>query len=269
MKEYCFNNFKTSIRVTLLNFDELPRNNLLEPVGRRKQFETDILLYKYKMQSKNRDVKNKISGNKQLKAHFNRNFCEVINFDKRKMFCCFKNGLSLDFIVSRQVERSFLLFQMELGILFVHASSVVIDGKLNLFVAPSGGGKTTFYNLAKAHGLNALDEEVCIVKRKGNKFYAGIFPFYDPLRRRNPFFELENIFFLEKSAENSLRKITKVEAIRRAMPEASTFFRNQIPRDRIGEYRSHVFNFLDALFENVDFNVLNFNKSPKVFSCLK
>lgn len=100
--------------------------------------------------------------------------------------------------------------------LMLHACGVT-DGKAGcLFVAPSGGGKSTLASLAIKSGRKVLNDDRIIIRRDkaGFKIYgspwsgkAGI--------GLNKFCRIHNLFFLQKSENNRIKAIGGAEAARR------------------------------------------------------
>ena len=60
-----------------------------------------------------------------------------------------------------------------------------------------------------------------------------------------------------------------LDAIRIAMPEATSFYYDRSAEENMIDYRSHVFQFLSSMLENMDFGLLDFNKDGKIFSYLE
>ncbi len=177
--------------------------------------------------------------------------------------------MSLDFLLNHGVNRSFLAYQSMLDIIFLHTASVVVDDKAHLFIAPSGGGKSTICSLAQENDLGVLGEEFCAIKKDGDKFYAGLFPCFTPYIDPYKEWEIGGVFFLSKSEIDRISSISVIDAIRKAMPEATCFYTEHVPKDKRAHHKKHIFNFLEAMFENVDFKMFDFRKHPEAFLCLK
>jgi hypothetical protein len=268
MRRYLLKALDTMVGLNLINFDGVPSAYDLMPMKGGEKIDVDVNLYKdYRGSIIRKIKKGRLAGSVKKMQE---GLCfEIFNVERRKTFCFFERNLPLNVVVNRGVSQSFLVYQSFLDIIFLHSASVVMDDKVYLFVAPSGGGKTTVYSFAREKGLKVLDDEFCVIKRKKNRFYAGLFPCLMP--KVIPYEEMEvgGIFFLNKSSVNKTSGISAIEATRRAMPEATTFFHDRVPRTEKVNYRKHVFDFLNLMFENVDFKLLDFKKQPDVFTCLR
>lgn len=103
------------------------------------------------------------------------------------------------------------------GGMMLHASAVALDGRAYLFSAPSGVGKSThtarWLELFGSRALIVNDDKPAIKKTDG-VYYAYGTPFsgkYD--LSFNGGFPVQGICFLERSQENSIRRLTPGEAI--------------------------------------------------------
>jgi len=196
-------------------------------------------------------------------------FCLVYDIRKRRTCCYFEKGLSLEVAVNHAVNKSFLAYQSVLDIIFLHTASVIIGGKVYLFTAPQGGGKTTLSSLAREEGgFEVMDDESCVVKKVGGRFYAGKFPCFMPKTVKYREWEVGGIFFLNKSDENRVRPIPVLEAVRRALPEAVVFYRKPALGLKKTDYVRNVLGFLDAMFDKLDFRLVDFKKTGGIFKCL-
>ncbi|MFQ5952122.1 MAG: hypothetical protein ACE5JK_01795 [Candidatus Omnitrophota bacterium] len=267
MGKFYFEKLGTTIGLNLLNFDEKPLGYDLAPMDKNKKTGFDMYLYEDKQSSFMKRMK-KGRMNDRVKKVSGGSYLEFFDVKRKKTFCFFESGLPLNFLVSRGVNLSLIAFQKALDIIFLHAASVVMKGKVCLFVAPSGGGKTTICSLAHKRGLRVLNDEFCIVKKKKNRFYASVSPCY--IVNPGPYeeWEIGGIFFLEKSEMDRANSIPAIEAIRRALPEATCFQHDHVPESENAGYRRHVFEFLNSLFTKVDFKLLKFSKERDIFSCL-
>lgn len=255
MRRFYLKKLKTVFLLNLMNFDNEHCCDFLSPVDRHKKWDLEILLFK--------------DQHKGRGARPGSLYREIFNTAERRTFCFFKSGISLGHVITREVNQSFLVFQGVLDILFLHAASVIIGDKVYLFVAPSKGGKTTVASLALESGLRVMGDESCIIKRKKNRFYAGTFPFNDLSDTLDKEREIGGIFLLNKSGVNKAKDLPATEALRRAMPEATCFFHKHVPESEKVNHKKHVFNFLNSMFENVDYKLLDFKNKSDIFSYLK
>lgn len=115
-----------------------------------------------------------------------------------------------------------LVFLLRERGLMIHASSCVDDkGVLYIFMAPSGGGKsTTADTLARVKFFKKVGDDIFIIKRdnKGWKFYSP--PFVE--KENLPLFVQTNkvkIFFVKKAKDCSKRKLKKEGLLKRFLSQ--------------------------------------------------
>lgn len=268
MDEFYFETLETKGMLKFLNFDGKTSFPGLKQLSSDKRIDLDINFLKYDSASDLEKVTSgKLSG--ALKHTGKGSYCRFSNINNGKTFCFFDNNVSLDFIVYQGINKAFISLQDKLDIIFLHTAAVIIDEKLYLFFAPSGGGKTTICSLAEENGYTVLTDEYCVLKKKGNIYYGGIFPVWPLNSSPGKMWEISGVFFLRKSAVNEINSFSKVDAIREMLPEAICFNNKRISGSREASYRKNVFNFLDNMFEDVYFRSLSFNKDKEVFQCLR
>lgn len=99
------------------------------------------------------------------------------------------------------------------GIL-LHACAVLDKNKGYLFVAPSGGGKSTIARLAFSSGKQVLNDDRMIIRKDkyGIKIYAT--PWHGEIDKTlNYSCFIRSIFFLTKARQNRIRPLSRVEAV--------------------------------------------------------
>ncbi|MCX5751255.1 MAG: hypothetical protein NT099_06280 [Candidatus Saganbacteria bacterium] len=149
-----------------------------------------------------------------------------------KAFCAFPRGRGSIYLVSFKdasfavrmiehlVKEMFVRFFMDFNIVFLHASAVMVKKGALLFLAPSGGGKSTISGFFPSQNILA-DDAVGVRFESGN--YHVLSPFFPKLELGgwgeekeknnkafglNPFRKekLSAIFFIHKSKRNYLQK---------------------------------------------------------------
>lgn len=103
--------------------------------------------------------------------------------------------------------------------LILHCSSVIHQGRANLFIAPSGGGKTTILNLLRPH-CQAFADDAVLVKKEADGYYCYQIPFADQhtiVEGGIKKIKLGTIYFIHKASVNQLIKVGKVEAANRLL----------------------------------------------------
>ncbi len=107
-----------------------------------------------------------------------------------------------------------LLLSSRRGLL-VHACAVSRKGRGLLFVGESGAGKSTLARLhQKKRGAVVLNDDRVIIRRRGRSLRLHGTPWHGDAgvcsRLRAP---LDRVFFIKHGAENSLRKLSKAQAV--------------------------------------------------------
>lgn len=267
MAEFYFETLETTGILRFLNFNERASFPGLHPADEHKGAELDISLYRYEKES---EIK-KVYGGKvygSMKNSGRGSYCRFSDPEKGKTFCFFEKTVPVEFMIYQGINKAFVSFQENLNIMFLHTAAVIIDEKMYLFFAPSGGGKTTICSLAEEKGFNVLTDESCVIKKKDDRFSVGLFPVWPVKDGPGKMWEISGIFFLEKAKINKVSSLSAVDAVRRMFPEATCFNNKLIPEAAKADYRRNVFNFLSSMFEKVDFGVLSFKIDTEVFSCI-
>jgi len=118
---------------------------------------------------------------------------------------------------------NYFLYKNHNGFL-CHASAAVIEGTGVLFIAPSGGGKTTMANICNESNLVLNDERVALFVRDGRVYMSGT-PFAnDNQPFQNSTAELKFVFMLAHGKENMAYPVEK----RIAIPAFLDFYRHII-----------------------------------------
>jgi hypothetical protein len=267
MKQYILKTLDTSIGLNLGESDYLPDVYKFTPKSTEHTVDLEIDLHR----DNGGKVFDKVEWGRLagcIRKTPEGRYCEIFDIEEKKAVCFFENEKILSYLIGHMVNRSLHIFQNFLDMIFLHASSVVIGDKACLFVAQSGGGKSTIASLAEENGYNVLGDDLCCVKRSKDKYYTKVYPSTVAFDDTGAEKEVKAVFFLNKAKENRIRDISIADAVRMAMPEATTFYYDKSAEENMIDYRSHVFQFFSSMLKNVDFGLLDFNKDGKVFSCL-
>lgn len=98
---------------------------------------------------------------------------------------------------------------------FLHASSVKVKKEAYLFLAPSGGGKSTIMRMLK-DTFTPLGDDSAIIRLIKNKYFFYQTPFIEKeywLRKDKEGYPVGKIFFLNKANQVYVKKITSREFI--------------------------------------------------------
>ncbi|OGG18169.1 hypothetical protein A3D78_04230 [Candidatus Gottesmanbacteria bacterium RIFCSPHIGHO2_02_FULL_39_14] len=90
----------------------------------------------------------------------------------------------------------------------LHASAASINGKANIFLAPSGGGKSTITKFLPDY-IKTIGDDNIIIRKHNNEYMVFQTPFEEKnrLNKNNVGYKLKNIYFLKKSTKTAVTKI--------------------------------------------------------------
>jgi hypothetical protein len=150
------------------------------------------------------------------------------------------------------------------GGLLMHAAGVGTDGRGVVFAGESGAGKTTLCRqLAQHGGFELLSDDRIAVRKMDGRFLAFGTPWPGAAGIvRNSSVSLGRIVFLSHGDRNSLRDLTKQEALERLLPVASVpwFDRQVVPVALL---------FCDDLLSHVPACELQFTPDSRVISLVQ
>ena len=124
-----------------------------------------------------------------------------------------------------------LMAQLQGVGLYVHGSAARWPDGVDVFLGSSGAGKTTLAGIAATHGARILSDDRTVLRVESGRLYAYGTPFHGTGRAwatdRAP---VRGLFFLEKSPETGLRRLSTIDAAARL---ASVCFTRFWERDAI------------------------------------
>ena len=116
----------------------------------------------------------------------------------------------------------------------LHGSTNLIHGKAHIFLARSGGGKSTIMELLNPEYEGIADDTI-IAKNEGDSFYAYQTPFIERrswIKKTPNRYEIGGIYFLHKKPEFSLNKIIKKNYLSERILK-SVWFDIDFPRQNV------------------------------------
>lgn len=158
-------------------------------------------------------------------------------------------------------------------VIFLHAAGVCMKSKGIIFLAPSGGGKTTIAKLARNSGYQVFSDELLLIKQKKENFYFFSYPLSHKVGKSGSvLFDQEcckvgSIYFLKKGESVGIKKLSFINSLGKGFAQA-TFFINSLPPAERKENRKYILSFLTRLFRQVAPQELSFPKEGKVFTLL-
>ncbi len=91
----------------------------------------------------------------------------------------------------------------------IHASAASVKGKAYLFLAESGGGKSTTVELLN-NKYHILSDDITAIRKLKSRYYVFQTPFVEKawwIKKKQDLYEVDKIFFLNKSKEFDIVKI--------------------------------------------------------------
>lgn len=129
----------------------------------------------------------------------------------------------LDFILKKLLNESpgFIL----------HASSVATNGKADIFLAPSGGGKSTIIKLMSDKYRKIGDDNI-FIRKYNNEFFVFQTPFEEKnrLNKNNSGYKLNDVYFLKKSEIFKVSKIKNKDQIYKKLLSSIIADKNDIQK---------------------------------------
>ncbi len=108
----------------------------------------------------------------------------------------------------------FSLFLNKKNSSLLHACGIISKNRGYLFVASSGGGKSTIAKLAVKKGLRVLNDDRIIIRRVRNRYIMQGSPWHGEVPQTNSgYVYLQDIFFLKKAVFNRVEPMSKITAI--------------------------------------------------------
>lgn len=142
---------------------------------------------------------------------------------------------------------AFNLKLLEYNGMFLHSSTVVVDGKAYSFSAPCGTGKSTHTGLwLKLFGDKAfiINDDKAAYRKIDNKYYVYGTPFSGKNEiNANTRAELAGICFVEQAEHNSIERIP--------MDDAVSLIISQTVRPGIPQRMEMMCDFIDELIQNI------------------
>lgn len=154
---------------------------------------------------------------------------------------------------------------LEKKMLLLHASSLLINGRVHVFIGPKGAGKSTITKLAD--GYLATSDDSILVGSENEEVYAYTTPFvekeksfYEP--RKNP---VSAVYAIHRSKKNKIVKVNKKDALRLWLKNTYLFSYENSAASTLTDY----FGLCYDVCQEVPTYKLYFKKSQEFIRWLK
>jgi hypothetical protein len=95
--------------------------------------------------------------------------------------------------------------------ILIHASSIVKDNKIILFIGQSGAGKTT---TAELSGCEVFHDDLLVLKEESKPYYSfTTCPFKPPYVKKELTREIKSIYYVSKDNTNYIQMLSKEEQL--------------------------------------------------------
>lgn len=159
-------------------------------------------------------------------------------------------------------EILFSLILPQRNALMLHACGVLDRKKAYLFIASTGGGKSTLAKLALKKGLTVLNDDRVVIRNGKSSFRIYGNPWHGEVKETsNSSSPIKEVFFLRKSNSNQIKPITKAKA-------ASELFRNSFYLPVNNAIIKNSFNICSNMAERLDCYWLNFKPDESIWRFL-
>ncbi|MFH0790393.1 MAG: hypothetical protein V2A64_02060 [Candidatus Omnitrophota bacterium] len=156
----------------------------------------------------------------------------------------------------------FSLFLIKKGFSLLHACGIISKNRGYLFVASSGGGKSTIAKLAVKKGFRVLNDDRIIIRKFRNRYIMQGSPWHGDVPQTNSgYVYLRDIFFLKKAVFNRVEPMSKITAIEELYKNCFTVI---LSSDILKNKYEFCFNFAKTL----NCIRLNFKACASVFDYL-
>jgi hypothetical protein len=154
-------------------------------------------------------------------------------------------------VIMRMV--STLLLSKKNGFMF-HSSASLIDGKVHVFLAKSGGGKSTIMKLLHPT-FSAYADDTLIVMKEGKSYLAYQTPFIEKeafIQKQSKGYPIRKIYFLQKKPFTSIKEMKNKKILAKKLYQSIWFDLESRQKNLscVGEFLDHFH----------DYSVLNFTK---------
>ena len=141
------------------------------------------------------DCKNRIN---KIALEIKHSYISIFDFSHNKIDCLYTNELKSVLKNSRMGSFVFAQFLPNFSAVMIHSSTVIIENRAAVFLAPDEGGKTTIAELAP--GFPILCDDQVIIRKQENKFITHSTPW--GLHIDNSIKAPVGAFFLLEKSEN-------------------------------------------------------------------
>ena len=161
------------------------------------------------------------------------------------------------------ISEIYSIFILDKDSIIFHSSTIIYDDSGICFSGKSGTGKSTHTSLwKKYYNTEILNDDTPTLRIIDGKPYACGTPFAGSTGiNTNAIVPLKAIFFLEQAKDNSVRKLSAVEA--------AQLFLNETKKPLMKSYMVRIMNIFNKLFETVPMYVLACNISKEAVDLAK
>ncbi len=200
-------------------------------------------------------VLTKLSKPKKIRLQLHKLVIEIFDYEHMEFQVFFHSSLAYMLLLDLSFNGIRRLFSASLSAydsLLIHSSGITIDGRVALFLAQDGGGKSTVVNLGERK--NILCDDYNILSRRHGVCEAHSTP-WGKICNGPISGPLGGLFFLEKASTFSLKRITPQEALILIWKD-----NNRSLKNFLNEMKKRSFNTLFDICREVPSYIMHFPK---------
>ncbi len=206
-----------------------------------------------------------IENNKDL-IFYAYNFASILNLKNPKK-CTLILGKEKYEKIASEIENFLRVYSAiilpSFNSLILHSSAVLLGDKALIFLGPSGAGKSTIAKLFLKSKFKTLSDDLNILNIQRENLWVSASPFLSEIKRaEGGKYEVEKIFYLNKSNENSLSKIPKLR-------QRAYLFTVMPVLNSLKYFQKGIFSFISKVLDLKEVEVLNFKKDEEIVRWLK
>ena len=154
---------------------------------------------------------------------------ETLAYEKQKNRLIFSYGVQ-EYIIFSIIRNEILRLMGNHGFV-LHCSAVEYKREVYIFLAPSGGGKSTIASLLHSKEIRKYSDDSCIIRkqREGFRVYQAPIEEKNRILPRKYGFPIKGIYFIKKSKKNRIQLIDGLGECQKFIKQIWVLYEKSIP----------------------------------------
>jgi hypothetical protein len=212
---------------------------------------TSTLLRSHLVQTQIFDVMDHIQN---VWVEITNHYIEIIDFDQHILTLFISAESIADFSNIRLGLDLYHNFLVDFNETMIHCAGIIVRDSAGLFLAPDGGGKTTFVNLAPDHHKLILNDDQVVVEQNHKVFIAHSTPWGLITDGPNSA-KVGTIFLLQKADHFDICQISQRKVLESIWNDHQNYL-NYLPKSK----RTYAFDMIYQLSRAAPIYQINFSK---------